>query len=552
MIAPDYGSAPAQPVAVKELQTRFLYPFFFDRQCVKEATEALLNESVGLNLGTLDSVWLRPDQRYHLYEDELLQHVADFLFGDPALAGCGYLVISDLANNAWFGNIEVELATGKRIGVRLVAGIRIEIFLSPQGIGVLSLALAPEQDELSLDEVTNFNYLLGQFRRRQVAVLRKKHPQDDPNTWERIPAEKRSQIPAVPAAEAPLAERLGAPGGAFNLNEFIEQLLSPLKQFNFGADRDEPSEYQKELCVYTVARFGSEADFADPAVRDSLAMFLAALAQVEEPGHAGALPGTVNVPNEVLNRRHWAAAGLLGSAHLVSDQTAPETEIRVAFDEQRLPVVRDKYFIPYLIAMLQRLSLNRAIDAAADYVAGNTEQDTGQLARLRQHLNTFGVRGHFTQISSRHALHRFYLISREGLDVPTAWNEVRRAVADIDAQVIGQREMSAERERTELQQQQHRLNQNMHENLTEIRRVQQFVHVLEYVLISVYCAHLWHMFAHGNHGLCAAVLGGHPSEEAQHWFVSVGVVVSALMGLGIAFVFDRFLLKWLHRLQHRS
>ena len=78
----------------------------------------------------------------------------------------------------------------------------------------------------------------------------------------------------------------------------------------------------EEFLAYSVARFGPEVNFADKSIRDLLAPDLAKLAQVEEPVHSGTSPELLSVPNEVLNRRHWAAVGLLGAAHLVADQPA--------------------------------------------------------------------------------------------------------------------------------------------------------------------------------------------------------------------------------------
>jgi hypothetical protein len=79
-------------------------------------------------------------------------------------------------------------------------------------------------------------------------------------------------------------------------------------------------------------------------------------------------------------------------------------------------IVGDKYFIPYLLALQQRLVLNRAIDDAARIVSMPRRARAGQLARLREDLLDFGVGGHFMQVSSRHALHRYYRLARRGLE----------------------------------------------------------------------------------------------------------------------------------------
>jgi len=171
-----------------------------------------------------------------------------------------------------------------------------------------------------------------------------------------------------------------------------------------------------------------------------------------------------------------------------------------------MPIVRDKYFIPYLLALFQRLVLNQAIDEAGQIVREGSKavarraafgencrnglkvDDTPErLADLRTRLLNFGIGGHFTQVSTRHALHRFYLLARNGLDIPVAWEEVRRAIADLDAQATALN--------------QSRLARSAKRDLDVITRVQGFLHLIEYFLVSVYHAHLWHMFAAENESL---------------------------------------------------
>jgi hypothetical protein len=355
---------------------------------------------------------------------------------------------------------------------------------------------------LSPDEALDFNYRVAQFRRRPLTRFRKRHPSDDAPAFARLSPEQQAGIPLAPAEDAPLDQRLGAPGGLFDLTELIGLLLRPLTRFGMPPLRPK----QQELLVYTVARFGPEVYFADPAIRDRLAPLLAGLAQVEEPDDPGTAAADLSLANDVLNTRHWAVVGLLGAAHLMADQPGD-----VAFNEQRMAIVRDKYFIPYLVALLQRLTLNRAIAEAGRILAARGVDAAARLERLRADLLEFGVGGHFTQISARQALHRYYRIARTGLDVPEAWAEVRRAIADLDAQ---------SRARTAAS------------DLDTVTRAQKFLHVIEYFVVSVYHAHLWHMFAAENEPLkrCAERVLGLDGA----WVVSLGVLAFAGIGLGVA------------------
>jgi hypothetical protein len=68
------------------------------------------------------------------------------------------------------------------------------------------------------------------------------------------------------------------------------------------------------------------------------------------------------------------------------------------------------------------------------------EDRESALEALRGDLLGFAVGGHFTQVSTRQALHRFYQVVREGLNVPAAWSEVRMAIADLDAKRTQERQ----------------------------------------------------------------------------------------------------------------
>jgi len=521
VLSPD-GQGAAPLPQLKDLQTRFLDPFVFERHQFDDVAKAVRAVTIATRQGESTPLWkcAEPHRLYsephHLYKDELLDHVVSFLFPDVGAKGCGYFKVADAVANKWVHGTEVPLSGGVRMPVEIVPGPLIELFLSPQGVGVLSIALTPAKDGLSLDEALDFNYRVAQFRRRPITRFRKRHPSDDPPAYARLSPEQQAGIPLAPAEDAPLDQRLGAPGGSFDLTELIGLVLGPLERFGMPPLRPK----HQELLVYTVARFGPEVYFADPVIRDRLAPLLAALAQVEEPGHPGTAAADLSLANGVLNTRHWAAVGLLGAAHLVADQPGD-----VAFNEQRMAIVRDKYFIPYLVALLQRLALNRAIAEAGRIVAARGEDAAARLERLRAGLLEFGVGGHFTQVSARQALHRSYRIARAGLDVPEAWAEVRRAIADLDAQVAAAGQA--------------RLARTAARDLAVVTRLQEFLHVIEFLIVSVYHAHLWHMFAAENEPLKR--WAGRALGLDGDWFVSLGVLASAFIGLGVAALLNRLL-----------
>lgn len=539
--SPDGQTASAAPL-VKSLETRFLYPFFYQPHRIKEATAALRSALVAGRSG----VWTCADAR-GLYKEEVLDHVTDFLFASDERTGCRYLRVADDAVQGWFRGTKLLLKDGNGMPVNPVPEVKVELFLSDYGVGVFSLALTPDPPDHALrsgldqGDALTFNYKLAQFQRWSAASVHVPHPGEDPEALARLPEHDRARLSPIPPADAPLVERLGKRGGTFTLSELVRELLRPLEELGL-----EPT--QPIFSVYTIALFGPEVDFGLPDARDRLGPFLSGLAQVEEKDHAGAPPGIVGVPNAVLNRKHWVAVGQLGAAHLVADQ--PDDH---PFNAARLPRVRDKYFIQYLLALLQRLVVHRTIDRAEAILAKSGTERDAALEALRGDLLRFAVGGHFTQVSARHALHRFYQVAREGLDVPAAWSEVRRAIADIDAEkttrhqaqvldVVGENLNTM----TQVAGNLNEVARTMDRNLGVVTHVQRMLHYIEIAIVSVYCAHLWHMFADNKtfkDWIQVFVNQRFHRYVDGEWVVSFGVAVSALLGLLCALVLGRVLHK---------
>jgi len=511
---------------IRELQTRFLYPFFFQLG-VKSASDALLRETFASRDGAAQPLW-HCEEAHMLYRDELLGHVEAFLFDRE----CSYLKISDVAANSWFDNCEVlvDKSASGRLPVRVIAEPRIELFLSPMGVGILSFALALGGSRITLHDAADFNYHLSQFR-RHPSFLRKRHPADDPERWSAIPTSQQALIPPAPDESQPLEDQLRMSGGRFTLEQLVGKLLAPLKKWGFDAQQP----LQKELSVFTVARFSQECDFGDGSCRRVLAPFLSGLSQVEEPQHAGAPPGELTVLNALLNRKHWTAIGQLGAAHLVADQQAQDGR-PLDFNEQRAIIVRDKYFIPYLLALFQRLVSNRLVDEAGKILSKPPNAERA-LDRLRSKMLEFAVSGQFVQVSVREAVHRFYLLAQNGLDVPRGWNEVRRAISDLTAHYSARRQEEFALSQHEIAKQQAAIAEDVSRNIETVAHVQLMLEWIEIFLVSVYAAHLAEMLFPGDHlmVMLAATLGAVASACAvlPHWkqVFSVIAVAAGLFAL---------------------
>ena len=110
-----------------DLQSRFLFPFFFDRHRAKEASEALKRSTP-----VEQHVWVYADSR-GAYTEEVLGHAADFLFQQGDGAGCSCLRATDAATQPWFHGVRVLMGGGGGLPVSLAHGLGVELPLTDCG-----------------------------------------------------------------------------------------------------------------------------------------------------------------------------------------------------------------------------------------------------------------------------------------------------------------------------------------------------------------------------------------------------------------------------------
>jgi hypothetical protein len=478
------------PLAPAEHFLRLLRPFFFERQAVAAAV-ANLTQAKQPGRGRDWPLW--EEARPHdLYLQETLEHVAQFLFGCDEGA-CRYLRVPAETANYWFkkgggfrdpraeterdqaarpdkqdtapdkneaafpnGGVAKLKKPPSEFAVTLAAP-GIEIFLSPHGVGVLSITFEAQAivgEELALRELS---YRLSQVREYSAYPFH-------------LPYKPEHQTP--PAPDAPLQQRFGVPGGAFTLSELTDCLVAPLGSL-------EHCWMQNQCSVYSVTQFGRTACFITPPVQESLRPLLTALAHVEEHHHVGSL----SITEQVLNPCHWAAVGSLGAAHLVADQDPPHP-----FDRQRVPTVLYKYFIPYLLSLLQRLTLQRALGLARGQIVGPAAarpEDTrlAALHDLHSYMLGFNVNGYYTEVSSREALNQYYELAQRGLRVPQGLQLVQRTLRDAEAAAENRFEQRAAQELATLA-------AEVGENVTVVAHVQSKVEWLEVFFVSYYATAL--------------------------------------------------------------
>jgi hypothetical protein len=486
----------------KQIVTRFILPFSFDRNRAAEGSEKLSRATIINREGKETQVW-ECCNAPRLYREEMLPNVRDFLFGGESRRGCRYLRVTSGPANIWFkdkdtrANLITEEDQEKaqrmnrslpglvKLPITLAANAGIEMFLTNYGVGLLSIALTPHGVP-DLETTILFNYRLVQSRPNVARGIRKQH-QLDGQSSPLLTEHERANITPRPAPDAPLADRISTAGGEFLLWELAtEILLAPLATWNLKP-------FQSQFSVYTCILFNDTIDFNNAEVSKSLSPFLSAVTQVEEPSHAGSPQDRLSVKNEILNRRHWTAAGLLGTAHIIADQPNNHT-----FNEQRMTHVVMKYFAPCLAVMIQRASLQGTINEASDYVLkGNEAQLPRVVSDLRQRMLKFAVEGYFPEISHRDAVDRYYRMLQQGLGVRRAYEDVNRAIADMDKQLTAEHQA----------------------------QVQHKIGLLERFIVSVYAAELWHLIA--------------SNTELSHRRVIYGIIGFAILGFIGAWALDR-------------
>ncbi len=416
--------------------------------------------------------------------------------------------------------------------IELSAANGIELFINGMGIGVLSISVTLASDAITDELATEFNYLASRVHaRRPAGLVHRMHPSEDRDRWARISEEARQQIGAPPADDVALFERISSAGGSYTLGELTQMLLEPLRTVGYRPLRD-------SFLVFTVVHGSASIDLQDSATIRRLGPFLAGLTQVEEAIHAGAPAGPPNMAQDLLNRCHWAAVGMLGAAHLIIDQAPPPGHDDHPFNAQRVGRVRDKYFIPYLVALMQRLQLQTLAEEAVPLAGLDGHPLRTALSQVRTSLLKFGVRGNPTQTSSREVLHRYYRLSQAGLDIEPAWTELRATLADFDSKVRAEQQIAsidatnlALAGMTEIQSDAEQIGRRIDKTLNKIEGLHHVAHRLEIFLVAVYAAHLWHMVAHENHQwlgeyaeiatpvgvLACAIVGGIGTYGFQLW-----------------------------------
>lgn len=486
------NTSPNQASAPLEHTIRLLYPFWLDTGCLDKAVDALCHLRHQGQQPALKKTWLETQNVPTLYREEILPLVTQVMFGFRQ-GTHRYLRIDGETLNYWFPRDgEMAPKSAAKTGDKeqhphypiKTAGEGIELFLSPNGVGLLSLTFESRLGDTKYLQA--FNHRLSQIRRPSAYSYQ-------------VPLDELSEQ-TPPAPEDNFEQRLGARGGAFLLEELVDFLLAPLHDFGL-------QETQQQFSVYSVTRFDKHTTFTEADCQARLKPFLAALAHVEEATHQGSL----GLREQMLNPKHWAAVGSLGAAHLIADQDPPHP-----FDEQRLSRSLYKYFVPYLCAFLQRLTLQRLLwetDQSILEAAGNLEPSE-KLHTLHHDMLRFSVQGCFTEISSREVINQYYELTLQGLRVAQSQQLVQRALHDMASATTAAFQQKAS-DNTQA------LAKDVSANVGMLADVQRKVEWLEVFFVSYYATALVHYVGEGLF-----------AETYLHWSAMLAPFIAGLLALG--------------------
>jgi hypothetical protein len=125
---------------------------------------------------------------------------------------------------------------------------------------------------------------------------------------------------------------------------------------------------------------------------------------------------------------------LQGAAHVLGARDAH------ALGEDTVAEARDRYFVPYLTALLQRCAIKKAAEEATDMVL-REDVKREPVSKLRSDVLAFALAGALPEVSVRSSLHRYYRMCQRAVDLTRNLSQVRSALGDLEAQLSAKQQV---------------------------------------------------------------------------------------------------------------
>ncbi len=403
---------------IQDFQTHFLLPFRFDRRSKADFIANLL--AMKWNKGA-QSLWTQVDS------DEVARQFLDNILPSLKLADTFELfVLTEEATAALqfcgmpFPRENFPLA---KFGNR-----RALVCLNRYGGGIFLINVTAEiSDGMTTDDVMAFNHYHHRGRPIEYPLG------GDPNAPRSyFHEESRPLVAYVDSG----GNKISAP-----LIELVKSLL-PASSFE--------NKLQRGLSVHTAVRLKDPLDFGSRQTRRQCASALGKLQRIMLPSFSALSESSLADNTLLLNNCHWMCLGHLGAAHLLTDQPQmanwlPDENRRIAEynESKRLHNAMGKVFVPYLYALMQRLSLQCLNGEAIDLIHRSEDPDDAysMIEDLRNGLMDFMVRSQPDLLSNEDNGSLVYRHSQRVLEVNEAQQRLHRVLADIDAKRISKHEI---------------------------------------------------------------------------------------------------------------
>jgi hypothetical protein len=184
--------------------------------------------------------------------------------------------------------------------------------------------------------------------------------------------------------------------------------------------------------VYTAieAKLDRDADEATAAEKlaachAELSQLLPHLAQLHPRHHPGELEGGLTC-RLAINNEQLCVVDQSGAAH-ASILQEPASE----YSRNRLRRIQMEYFPGFLLAVIQRLCLQRILNDSTEASALPPEQQDAARQNLLEKVLRFGLEGEFVQVAWRSTVQKHHETAQQAFEVHEGLSTVRHAMQDF-------------------------------------------------------------------------------------------------------------------------